>query len=551
MFADEGGAVVIAPVPTNILRYATAVHFGGNPIQQAILDRRRAEEAKAAVVEFESYTKHLRDYIKDVCPDFPFTEHTLRLIEIGEAIIAGDLLWVMIELPPRHFKSTVFSRFMPGCYLRRNPVNTVGLGAYSQALAQEFGQHARDYYVASGGVLDNSKKGVGRWATYAKRGGMWVAGVGKGTGLPANLLGIDDPVKNREEADSAAYRRRLHSWLDTVMFTRVEPDARGWVTHTRWHELDAIGYLLSKNTKLERDNLSRLAKPWHVIHLPMIATGHLKPLPGTVTREPEKRQPGEALDPTRYDEDFAAAQKATMNDRDWESIYQGNPTPEGGTVFHEKYFRYYSKKGEQLLGDDLWLPNSFIRLIASVDCSFKDTPGADMVAMTLWGQAGEGMWLLDWINQRMDAPDTLETIQAMARPEAWRFSELVIEDAANGPAIIASLKREATSYMVHAATPARLGGKTARANAAAPQFKQGRVFFPRHHPKLSEVTSQLIKFPADDYDDIVDSVSQVLIYVCGTGPMTFSTVSYGYGTTQATTDPRYLAASDYSGTIIS
>ena len=535
-------------MPPNILRYATAAHFGGNPIQQAITERRRAEEAKAAVVvEVLPYNKHLRDYIKDVCPDFPFTEHTLRLIEIGEAIIAGDLKWVMIELPPRHFKSTIYSRFMPGCYLRRNPPNTVGLGAYSQALAQEFGQHARDYYVASGGVLDPSKKGVGRWATHTKRGGMWVAGVGKGTGLPANLLGIDDPVKNREEADSAAYRRRLHSWLDTVMFTRVEPDARGWVTHTRWHELDAIGYLLSKNTKLERENLSRLAKPWHVIHLPMIATGHLKSLPKTVTREPEYRQPGEALDPTRYDEDFAAAQKATMTDRDWESIYQGDPTPEGGTIFLKDNIHYYVLPGQENQDGDIVMPAHGIRRLVSVDATFKDSASADMVGIGLWLQTQEYMFRIDQVNKRMGFTDTLDTLRSLH--PVWNFTNLLIEDKANGSAIIDTLKREAVGYAVHAVNP--LGGKVARAEAASVQFKQGRILLPRHAPWLQEYIDQLLSFPAGTFDDLVDETTQAINFCAGTGPMTVETVSYGYGTTQATPDPRHLAGQSYSGTIIS
>lgn len=475
------------------------------------------------------YRKHLADFIREVFPDFTFSAHTRRLIDIGEAIIAGDLAWVMIELPPRHFKSTVFSRFMPGCYLRRNPNHTVGLGAYSQTLAEEFGQAARDYYLASGGTLHPSSQGKGRWTTYTGLGGEWVAGVGKGTGMPAHLLGLDDPVKGREEADSAAFRRQLHNWLDTVLFTRLEPGARGWVTHTRWHEADGIGYLLSKNSRLEREGLAHLARPWHVISLPMIATGTMKQLPVTCTREPETRQPGQVLDPSRFDLDWAIAQRATMPERDWEAIYQQSPSPQGGTVFQRETLRFYIRPGEQPLDGDSLLPPAFGRVIASVDCSFKNTAGADMVAMTLWGQDGNGMWLLDMINQRMDFPDTLNTIRAMAAP--WAFTELLVEDKANGSAVIDTLKREAAGYMVVACNP--YGGKIPRANAATPQFHQGRVFLPRHAAWLPIATGQLLKFPADDYDDIVDSITQALNYAAGTGPMRISTATYGRGNAAA------------------
>lgn len=515
-------------MPVNILGHAARRSHGGQfPLLRDLEESRRSRDAKRLELE-QPYAKHLYDYIKDVCPDFEFSPFVKRLVEIGEAIIAGDLGWAMIELPPRHFKSTIFSRFMPGCYIRRNPSCTVGLGAYSQTLAEEFGRDARDYYLASGGALDPSTQGVGRWKSYTGRGGMWVAGVGKGTGLPANLLGLDDPVKGREEADSAAYRRQLHNWLDTVMFTRLEPNARGWVTHTRWHEMDAIGYLLDKNSKLEREGLERLVQHrWHVISLPMLATGVSKQLPLTVTSEPECREVGQALDPGRFNEDWAAAKRATMTDRDWNSIYQQNPTPEGGTVFHKGYFRYYVKEGERQQEGDLVMPKYFARKLISIDCSFKDTAGSDMVAMTLWGHDANGKWLLDVLNQRLDFTDTLETIINLSSPKLWNFREALIEDAANGPAVISQMKRKAPGILVSAVKP--LGGKTPRANAVAPQFKRGEVFFPRYHKLLSVVENQLIKFPADDYDDIVDSVTQALNHIEGTGPMRVSTVILGRG----------------------
>jgi hypothetical protein len=93
--------------------------------------------------------------------------------------------------------------------------------------------------------------------------------------------------------------------------------------------------------------------------------------------------------------------------------------------------------------------------------------------------------------------------------------------------VISTLKRAAAGFTVHAVNP--LGGKTARANAATPQFNQGRVFFPRHHPLTPVLVSQLTRFPGDTYDDLVDSVTQLVNHVQGTGPMRVSTVHYGRG----------------------
>ena len=500
-------------------------------------------ESRLAVLELErlttqpepaaAYSASFGDYIAAAFPAFPWSRHTTRLVEIGQRIADGELPRVMLELPPRHFKSTIFSRFLPGYFLRRFPDRTFGLGANTQTLAAEFSEAARDYYVASGGVLCPSSTGKDRWKTASGIGGMWIAGVGRGTGLPADFLGVDDPIKGREEAESAAYRRQLYNWWSTVLNTREEPGGIKLITHTRWSEADLIGWLLAKVEELEREGHGDAAEPWHVISLPLIAEPIVKPLPALVTREADTREPGQALDPDRYDAEWARKKRLNTPDRDWEALYQQRPSAGEGTVFLAETFRYYGTTEAPGEPGDLLLPQRFIRRILSVDCTFKDSAGSDMVAMGLWGQDDAGMWLLDLINQRLDFPATLDTIQVLH--PTWQFAEALIEDKANGPAVISTLQRAAAGFLIHAVNP--LGGKEARANAASVQFKQGRVFFPRRAAWLPVVTGQLLKFPADSFDDVVDMTTQALNFVAGTGPMRVSTVHYGRGLEAAPADP--------------
>jgi len=496
-----------------------------DPLAAAIarqkLALKRSQPATADV-----YRKSLGDYICDVCPSFPWTGHTTRLVGIGQRIVDGEIPRAIVELPPRHYKSTIFSRFVPGYFLRRNPDKTFGLGAHNQTLASEFSEAARNYYVASGGILSSSTSGKERWKTGGGLGGMWVAGVGYGTGLPADFLGVDDPIKGREEAESAAYRRRLYNWWSTVLNTREEPGGIKLITHTRWSEADLIGWLLKQVEELDREGHGDAAEPWHVISMPIIAEPIIKPLPRLVTRETDDRLPGMALDPTRYDEEWARKKKLNTPDRDWEALYQQRPSAGEGTVFKASTFRYFVTEERMRDGEpsDLILPKHFIRRVCSVDCNFKDTPGTDMVAFTLWGQNDVGMWLLDMINQLLDFPTTVDTIRAMA--PVWKFDELLVEDKANGSAVISTFKREAIDYLLHECNP--IGGKEARANAASVEFKNGRVIFPRHAPWLPEYTGQILKFPADDYDDLVDSTTQALNYVAGSGQMTVTTVAWGH-----------------------
>jgi predicted phage terminase large subunit-like protein len=498
--------------------------------------QRRRQQAQTGPPEV--YEESFRDYIKRTCPGFAWKPHTERLVAIGQEVGERKQRRLMVELPPRHWKSTIFSRLLPGWCLRREPNATIGLGANTQALAEEFSEAAKGFYKASGGSLSRSTSGKGRWITGGGRGGLWTAGVGKGTGLPADWLFIDDPIKGREEAESAAYRRQLHNWWDTVLSTREEPGNCIVIIHTRWHENDLIGYLLNKAEELESEGLGHLAIPWHVVSMPMLAEPNPKVLPGPVTSEPDPRKPGEALDPSYYNEEWAERQRVNMSPRDWDAIYQQRPTSAGGTIFQASTFRFYLRPGDaQGLEGDVKLPQRFVRVLCSLDCTFKDSDGTDMVGIGIWGQNHQGMWLLDIVDQRMGFTATLDTVKALY--VVWQFGELLVEDKANGPAIIDTLKQARQGFTVREVHP--LGGKIARANAAAPQFEQGRVFFPRHASWREKYCRQLLQFPSGNFDDQVDQTTQVLNHIAGTGPMTVTTVEFGYGGQQIpgpNTDPQ-------------
>jgi predicted phage terminase large subunit-like protein len=481
----------------------------------------------------EPYTRSFGDHIAAVYPKFPFTRHNTRLVEIGQRVGVGELRRLLLMLPPRHYKSTVFSRFLPSWFIRRYPDRTWGQGAHSQPLAEEFGQAARDYFIASGGILDPSSAGKGRWKVAAQLGGFWGAGVGKGTGLPAHFINVDDPIKNRQEAESAAFRRQLYDWWSTVLNTREEPGCSKLITHTRWVDADLIGWLISQVEELERDGNADAAEPWHVIQMPIIAEPVQVAVPATLTLEPDDRQPGEALDPDRYDAEWARKKRLNTPDRDWAALYQQRPQPSGGTVFNAEMFRFYGTRERPGLEGDTILPDRFVRKLASLDCTFKDSPGSDMVALQLWGQDSAGAWLVDLVNQQLDFAATMDKIQALW--PVWGFGELLVEDKANGSAVISTLKRAAAGFIVHAVEP--LGGKVARANAATPEFNKARVFLPRWHPLTSLLTSQLLKFPGDTFDDQVDALSQAINTMQGTGPMRVTTATYGHGIPQQQPEP--------------
>lgn len=213
----------------------------------------------------------------------------------------------------------------------------------------------------------------------------------------------------------------------------------------------------------------------------------------------------------------------------------------GLAIFRREWFCYYDPA-------DL-PPVAQRRLICSVDANFKEGATNDFVGITVWATAAQRLYLLAIENQRIGFVDTLALIRSLWG--RWRFTELLVEDKANGSAIIDQLKREANGFSIHACNP--LGGKVARGNAAAPIYEQGLVLHPTgDQPRLRILEDQLLSLGVreDGNDDLADSVTQAVNYLAGSGPMRFSTVSFGYGATPPPVDAELLRQQGWSESAI-
>lgn len=511
-----------------LLDLGAAKRFGGYSAWQRsmLLDQQRQRELMAATPEETAeQIGGLAQFIRRVAPRFEFYRHVDVLVERLQQVADGEIKRLIIQAPPRHGKSQLTSRLFPAYYLRRHPERWVGLASYGAELADSLSREARQFFTEDGGPIDPASRAVNRWGTLS-RGGMWAVGVaGATTGRGGHLLIVDDPVKDGAQADSAGYKAAMKDWWDATFSTRLEPGGSMVIIQTRWSLDDLTGFLLEK----EEQALDNNAEPerWHVVDLAAIAIPEAEytPLPACCTREPDWREAGEALCPERYPIQQLEKTRGTMAGRWWQALYQQQPTVAGGNLISREWFRYYDP--QQL--DE----SQIVRNLASIDCTFKGNSGSDFVAITVWSQTPAGMYLREVVNQRLGFVDTLALLQSVWR--RWKFGELLVEDAANGPAVIDTLSRESSGYLIRAVRP--LGGKEARANAALPWYEQGRVWHPTTAGWLQTYEDQLLGFPGAAHDDMVDSTTQALNYVSGTGPMRVSTVSWGRGN-EAYTDPK-------------
>jgi predicted phage terminase large subunit-like protein len=511
-----------------LLDLGAAKRFGGYAHWQrclALEAQRQRQQASLSPEQNAEQVGSLGAFIRRVSPRFEFYRHVDVLVDRLQQVADGTINRLIIQAPPRHGKSQLTSRLFPAYYLRRHPERWVGLASYGAELADSLSREARQFFTQDGGPIDPASRAVNRWGTL-DRGGMWAVGVaGATTGRGGHLLIVDDPVKDAGQADSAGYKAAMKDWWDATFSTRLEPGGSIVIIQTRWSLDDLTGFLLSK----EDEALDNGAEPerWHVVDLAAIALApdEHTPLPACCSREPDWRQPGEALCPERYPIEQLEKTRGTMASRWWLALYQQQPTVAGGSLFQREWFRYY---------DPAQLDESqIVRTLASLDCTFKGTSSSDYVALTIWSQTPAGMYLREVVNQRLGFIDTVAMLTTIWR--RWQFSELLVEDAANGPAVIDTLSRESPGYLIRAVRP--LGGKEARANAATPWYEQGRVWHPTGAGWLQPYEDQLLGFPGVAHDDMVDATTQALNYVAGTGPMRVSTASWGRGN-EAYGDPR-------------
>lgn len=414
----------------------------------------------------------------------PHLELVCKLLEDVER---GNVKRLILTMPPRHGKSMTVTESFPAWFLGHHPDARVIEVSYSDALSRDFGEKVRRKIEEFGPEIFNVKLDRGRadksdWGIEGHSGGMVSSGVGGAiTGKGADLMIIDDPVKNRQEADSETYRERLWSEWQATLSTRLHPGARVVVVLTRWHEDDLAGRLLAHSPEA-----------WRVVNLPAISEGEGDPL---------GRAEGEPLWPEWFDADALAQMQKTAGSRDWAALYQGHPAPAEGSIIRRGWWQEYP------LAPQVMAQNTD-RIIQSWDCTFKDSATSDYVVGQVWGVRGANAYLLDQIRAQMDFPTTVRAVKALSAK--WpRCAAKLIEDKANGTAVLQTLRREVPGLIP--VEPE--GGKVARVNAVAPFIEAGNVYLPAQEPWVGDFVEECASFPGGKHDDQVDAMSQALTHL--------------------------------------
>jgi predicted phage terminase large subunit-like protein len=493
-----------------------------------------------------------RDFIRSAFPTFQFHRLSELLIDLLQQVADGQLTRLIVCCPPRHGKSQLVSRLFPAYWVSRHPELFCAIASYSGELAYAHSREARHYYRLTGHALSKDSAAVGNWLT-PQRGGCIAAGVrGPFTGKGYNLGIIDDPYKGPEDAKSALQRERLIDWLKSVWFTRAEPGltaegallpAAQVVVQTRWDHHDMTAWLLEQEAEENPEH-------WTVLNLPAIAESEAisMQIPHTCKKVPDWRQPGEPLCPERVPLAVLQRFRTRLGSYWWNALYQQRPSPAEGLLFRKDWI-------QAPLPVAPGQPRRYAPLVLSCDLSFKDGKENDACGFALLGllepqrhpaaearrqglalaanaAGAQGMsrgvnathslgvgpdpWAELQIEalwshrQRLDLPGVIKFLLASLASlerQGLRPNAVLIEDAANGPAVCQLLKRQVPGLI---AIPPK-GSKASRAHAVAPLVEATQVRFARKSDSLIE---ELLAFsPRGGVDDQVDAFCQGVLWI--------------------------------------
>jgi predicted phage terminase large subunit-like protein len=404
-------------------------------------------------------------------PKYMAPMHLAPLLDVCHRIVAGEQVKVVVHTPPRHGKTETLLHFI-SWVLRQRPDWTVGYSSYNADITSSKSRVALALAQLAGIPLVAT--GVEEWRT-PHRGGCLAKGIGQGlTGQGLNIGIIDDPVKDRLQAESATYRSRVWDWFTDVFMTRLEPGGSVIVNMARWHPDDLAGRLVTE-------------KGWRYICLPAI------------------NEKGEALWPERWPVADLLGKKEVIGAFSFESLFQGQPRPRGGSVFGDPWA--YEK-----------LPDGPRRTALGLDFAYTAKTSSDYSTIVVMAVVAGYYYVLDVLRVQTRAPQFIELIRTYRNKYPGAKMRWYAAGTELGAAdFIRDPLRDASSSSVRNIAPglpieviAPRGDKFVRAIPYAAAWNAGRILLPEDstaHRWVNDYILEHTQFTGveDAHDDQIDA----------------------------------------------
>lgn len=438
-------------------------------------------------IENELCRRSLSAYIKKLWPFYETAHHIDHLVQKLEAVERGEIKRLIICEPPRHSKSVHVSEFFPPWALGRRPSRQIITACYSGDFAAGWGGKVKEHIedpaskeIFPGLELKQGTKSKTHFET-TSRGEYSAVGIGGAvTGRGADIFIIDDPLKNRKEAESVTIRESIKAWFRSTAYTRLMPDAAIIVMMTRWHIDDLVGWLLKE-----------MAEPWEVLTLPAIAEEN----------DQLGREPGEALWPEKYPIERLEEIKGTLGTYEFDALYQQRPAPIEGGLFKINQFQRFAT-----------IPAFPRAIIHSYDTGTKSGADNDPTSFGSWFAYPHGYYLKEVVRERIEHPQRKRMVINNALRE--KPLAILIEDEGNGTSLIQDLRADPNCRHLNIIPISTQGrSKEVRAIGITGIIESGYVFLPEYAGWLPEFETELKHFPNAEHDDQVDQMTQALAWM--------------------------------------
>jgi len=436
---------------------------------------------EAELAKRELARRHLKEFVLYNFDDFKLNWHHEIFFQKLEAVERGEIKRIMFFLPPRHSKSEIGSIQFPAWFIGKNRNRHIIEASYSADLAVEFGRQTRNLVksqkfqnIFNGVQLAEDSEAKGKWNTNG-RGAYNAVGVGGATtGKGADLLVIDDPVKNRQDAESEVIRENIWNWYRSTARTRLSPSGAIVLIMTRWHDDDLAGRILRKPAG------------WEIISFPAIAE-----------KDEEYRKQGEALWADFFTKEILDQTREDIGTYEWSALYQQNPLDEESQEFHKHWFKEREWAEIEKLNT---------RKFLTIDTAISEKASADYTGLCDNTVDWENNWNLKAWRIKINPKELIDLIFNLHKTRDYESIgiEKTIYSETLKPFLQDEMKKR-NKFLPIIDLEHQQTRKELRIRALIPRYQAGAIYHMKGECK--DLERELLRFPKGTTDDIADATA--------------------------------------------